>query len=108
MLIDYPGFNIRLAQRVKRMGIPVIYYISPQVWAWKKKRVHTLAACVDKMLVIFPFEVAIYEKVGLPCAYVGHPLRIILRASGAGGASGEPVVGCRPAAGQEIRGCWGR
>lgn len=74
VLIDYPGFNIRLAQRAKQMGIPVVYYISPQVWAWKKKRIHTLAACVDKMLVIFPFEAALYEKVGLPCAYVGHPL----------------------------------
>lgn len=74
VLIDYPGFNIRLARRVKQMGIPVVYYISPQVWAWKKQRVHTLAACTDKMLVIFPFEKALYEKVGLPCAYVGHPL----------------------------------
>lgn len=74
ILIDYPGFNIRLAQRVKQMGIPVVYYISPQVWAWKKKRIHTLAACVDKMLVIFPFEAALYEAAGLPCTYVGHPL----------------------------------
>lgn len=74
VLIDYPGFNIRLAKRLKRLGIPVVYYISPQVWAWKKKRIHTLAACVDKMLVIFPFEEALYEKVGLPCRYVGHPL----------------------------------
>lgn len=74
VLIDYPGFNIRLARRVKALGIPVIYYISPQVWAWKKKRIHTLAACVTKMLVIFPFEEPLYEKVGLPCRYVGHPL----------------------------------
>lgn len=74
VLIDYPGFNIRLAERVHRMGIPVVYYISPQVWAWKKKRVHTLAACVRKMLVIFPFEVPLYEEAGLDCTYVGHPL----------------------------------
>lgn len=105
VLIDYPGFNIRLAQRVKRMGIPVVYYISPQVWAWKKKRVHTLAACVDKMLVIFPFEVAIYEKVGLPCVYVGHPLLDHISGYPAReGASDELVVGLLPGSReQEIR-----
>tara|TARA_R110001592_G_scaffold244008_3_gene505278 strand:+ start:583 stop:1701 length:1119 start_codon:yes stop_codon:yes gene_type:complete len=74
VLIDYPGFNIRLAKRVHALGIPIIYYVSPQVWAWKKKRIHTLARYVDKMLVIFPFEEALYEAVGLDCAYVGHPL----------------------------------
>ncbi len=74
VLIDYPGFNIRLAKEAQRLGIPVVYYISPQVWAWKKKRVHTLARCVRKMLVIFPFEEAIYRAVGMDCTYVGHPL----------------------------------
>ena len=74
VLIDYPGFNIRLAKRVSTLGIPVIFYISPQVWAWKKKRIHTLAKFVNKILVIFPFEKALYETVGLDCAYVGHPL----------------------------------
>ena len=74
VLIDYPGFNIRLAKRARQLGIPVVYYVSPQVWAWKKKRVHTLAACVNKMLVIFPFEVPLYDAAGLNCVYVGHPL----------------------------------
>ena len=74
VLIDYPGFNIRLAKRAHALGIPVVYYISPQVWAWKKNRIHTLARCVDRMLVIFPFEEALYRDAGLDCVYVGHPL----------------------------------
>lgn len=74
VLIDYPGFNIRLAKAAHRQGIPVIYYISPQVWAWKKSRIHVLARYVDKMLVIFPFEESIYRAVGMDCVYVGHPL----------------------------------
>jgi lipid-A-disaccharide synthase len=74
VLIDYPGFNLRLAEAIAPFNIPVIYYISPQVWAWKRKRVYTLARVADKMLVIFPFEVPLYEAAGLPCVYVGHPL----------------------------------
>ena len=74
VVIDYPGFNIRLAQRAKAMGIPVVYYISPQVWAWKKGRIHTIAKAVEKMLVILPFEKAIYDEIQLDCTYVGHPL----------------------------------
>lgn len=74
VLIDYPGFNIRLAQRAAALGIPVVYYISPQVWAWKKGRIRTLARIVDKMLVILPFEEALYEGAGLECHFVGHPL----------------------------------
>lgn len=74
VLIDYPGFNIRLAQALKPLGIPIVYYISPQVWAWKKGRIKTLAEVVDKMLVIFPFEEQIYADAGLPCRFVGHPL----------------------------------
>lgn len=74
VLIDYPGFNIRLAKQAKALGIPVIYYISPQVWAWKKGRIHTLARLVEKMLVILPFEKPLYDAVGLDCTYVGHPL----------------------------------
>ena len=105
VLIDYPGFNIRLARRVKQMGIPVVYYISPQVWAWKKKRVHTLAACVDKMLVIFPFEAALYEQVGLPCAYVGHPLLDhVARLAPEESADSALVIGLLPGSReQEIR-----
>lgn len=74
VLIDYPGFNMRLGRRAKALGIPVIYYISPQVWAWKKGRVRTLASFVDKMLVILPFEEVIYREANVPCAHVGHPL----------------------------------
>lgn len=74
VLIDYPGFNIRLAEKAKTLGIPVVYYISPQVWAWKKGRIHTLARTVDRMLLILPFEVPLYREVGLRCSYVGHPL----------------------------------
>lgn len=74
VVIDYPGFNIRLAQRARAMGIPVVYYISPQVWAWKKKRIHTIAACVRKMLAILPFEEKLYHDIGADCTYVGHPL----------------------------------
>lgn len=74
VLIDYPGFNMRLAKAAHALGIKVIYYISPQVWAWRKGRVKILARTVDKMLVILPFEKAIYDAAGLECAYVGHPL----------------------------------
>jgi lipid-A-disaccharide synthase len=74
VLIDYPGFNIRLAKLLEGSGIPVIYYISPQVWAWKKGRIHTLAKVCRKMLVIFPFEEKLYQEVGLDVAFVGHPL----------------------------------
>src|SRR5690606_32363290 len=73
-LIDYPGFNIELAKRVRGLGIPVVYYISPQVWAWKKGRIHTLARLVERVLVILPFEEELYRQVGARCVYVGHPL----------------------------------
>jgi len=74
VLIDYPGFNLRFARIVKRYGINVVYYISPQVWAWKKGRVKKMAGLIDKMLVVFPFEVPIYEREGVPVQFVGHPI----------------------------------
>jgi lipid-A-disaccharide synthase len=74
ILIDYPGFNLRIAEWAKRQGIKVIYYISPQVWAWKESRVKTIKASVDKMLVILPFEQEFYKKWDLKVEYVGHPL----------------------------------
>ena len=74
VLVDYPGFNLRLAVHAKALGIPVAYYISPQVWAWKRGRVKTMARILRKMLVIFPFEKPIYDQAGLACALVGHPL----------------------------------
>ncbi|HQL08133.1 lipid-A-disaccharide synthase [Oligosphaera ethanolica] len=78
VLIDYPGFNLRLAERLHRAGIPVVYYISPQVWAWKKGRIPRIARDVDKMLCIFPFEPAVYAGTGLDASFVGHPLLEIL------------------------------
>jgi lipid-A-disaccharide synthase len=74
MLIDYPGFNLRLAQRARKAGIKVLYYISPQVWAWHKSRVHKMRACIDTMKVVFPFEVEIYRSAGVDVEFVGHPL----------------------------------
>lgn len=74
VLIDYPGFNLRFAGIAKKHGIKVVYYISPQVWAWKKGRVKKMKGIIDKMLVVFPFEVPIYEKESIPVQFVGHPL----------------------------------
>jgi lipid-A-disaccharide synthase len=74
ILIDYPGFNLRFARAIKRLGIPVIYYISPQLWAWGIKRVNKMKRFVDKLLVIFPFEVDFYKQHGIQAEYVGHPL----------------------------------
>ncbi|MBI4309323.1 MAG: lipid-A-disaccharide synthase [Candidatus Omnitrophica bacterium] len=74
ILVDYPGFNLRLARALKGMGIKVIYYISPQVWAWKEGRIKAIQKTVDRMLVLFPFEKDIYAKYGMNADYVGHPL----------------------------------
>jgi lipid-A-disaccharide synthase len=74
ILIDYPGFNLRLAKVAKAAGVPVLYYISPKVWAWKRGRIHTIAQRVDKLAVIFPFEPEIYRGLGLDVEYVGNPL----------------------------------
>lgn len=74
VLVDYPGFNLRMAKFLKRLNIKVIYYISPQLWAWKKGRIKTIRACVDRMLVILPFEQDFYAKEGVEVDFVGHPL----------------------------------
>ncbi len=74
VLIDYPGFNLRIAEWARQQGIKVVYYISPQVWAWKEKRVKQIKRDVDKMLVILPFEVDFYKTWNYPVTYVGHPL----------------------------------
>lgn len=75
ILIDYPGFNLRIAKWARQQGIKVIYYISPQVWAWKENRVTSMKQCIDKMLVILPFEKDYYQKKwNWPVEYVGHPL----------------------------------
>lgn len=74
ILVDYPGFNLRIADFLKEHGIKVYYYISPQVWAWKKNRVHKIKQTVDKMFVILPFEKDFYKEYDYEVDYVGHPL----------------------------------
>jgi lipid-A-disaccharide synthase len=74
ILIDFPDFNLHLAGTAKKIGIPVLYYISPTVWAWRSGRIHKIKRRVDHMAVILPFEQPIYEKHGVPATFVGHPL----------------------------------
>ena len=79
VLIDYPGFNMRIAEWAKKQGIKIVYYISPQVWAWKENRVKNIKRDVDKMLVILPFEVDFYKKWDFDVTYVGQPLVEVVR-----------------------------
>lgn len=79
ILIDFPDFNLRLAKIAYRKGIPVLYYISPQVWAWRRGRVKLISRCVKKMVVLFPFEVSFYEREGMDVEWVGHPLIDIVK-----------------------------
>ena len=74
ILIDYPDFNLRLASEAKRAGVPVFYYISPQVWAWRRNRIHRIRQVVDRMAVILPFEKEVYAEMGVDVDFVGHPL----------------------------------
>lgn len=78
VLIDYPGFNLRFARIAKRYGVKIVYYISPQVWAWHQSRVKKMRGLVDRMLVIFPFEVDFYKNEGIDAEFVGHPLLEVL------------------------------
>ena len=104
VLIDYPGFNLALAREVKRRGIRLVYYISPQIWAWDPGRVRTIKRLVDRMLVLFPFEEELYKKAGVPVTFVGHPLveqvrpgpRRIEALETLGLADGMPVIGLLP------------
>jgi lipid-A-disaccharide synthase len=86
VLIDFPDFNLRLAKYAKELGVPVLYYISPQIWAWRKGRVRQIARWVDRMAVVFPFEAAFYQTHGVNVTYVGHPLVESVR-------PGEPRAG---------------
>jgi lipid-A-disaccharide synthase len=81
ILIDYPEFNLRLARIARQKGIPVLYYISPQIWAWRPGRVKSIAKRVRKMVVLFPFEVPLYQAAGVDVEWVGHPLLDIVRPS---------------------------
>jgi lipid-A-disaccharide synthase len=74
VLVDYPDFNLRLARELHRRRIPVIYYVSPQLWAWRRGRIDDIRASVTRMLVIFPFEEPLYREAGVPVTFVGHPL----------------------------------
>ncbi|MCW8803392.1 MAG: lipid-A-disaccharide synthase [Ignavibacteriaceae bacterium] len=74
VLIDYPGFNLSIAKKLKPLGVKIIYYVSPQIWAWAKGRIKKVRKLVDKMLVVFPFEVEFYKKENVNVEYVGHPL----------------------------------
>jgi len=79
VLVDYPDFNLRLARALRRRGVPVVYYVSPQVWAWRRGRLRTIRDTVARMLVIFPFEESLYREAGVPVSFVGHPLVDLVR-----------------------------
>ena len=74
ILIDFPDFNLRLAKKLKRRGVPVLYFVAPQVWAWRRWRVRTIRKYVDRLLCIFPFEEAFFRTAGVAAEFVGHPL----------------------------------
>ena len=74
ILVDYPEFNLKMARHARRMGIKVLFYISPQVWAWRPKRIHKIGRLIDHMAVIFKFEEACYQQANIPVTFVGHPL----------------------------------
>ena len=102
--IDFPDFNFRLMRAVHALGIPVVYYISPQLWAWRAGRMRTMKRYVDQVLVIFPFEEAIYREAGVPVTFVGHPLVDMAKAerrraevlAGAGLDPARPTVALLP------------
>jgi lipid-A-disaccharide synthase len=102
--VDYPGFNLRLSRMMKAAQIPVCFYVSPQVWAWRPGRIHKIGRSVDHMMVLFDFETALYEKIGTPVTHVGHPLfdsLLALRPKGnlrkdTGMSPNEAMVGLLP------------
>lgn len=104
ILVDYPEFNLRLAKTAKQLGLKVLYYISPQVWAWRQHRVKTIRKRVDHMAVVFPFEAEFYQRHNVPVTFVGHPLVDEVNASAPREVlrrefllnSNQPVVGLFP------------
>ncbi|RAJ10839.1 lipid-A-disaccharide synthase [Chitinophaga skermanii] len=100
VLIDYPGFNIRIAEWAKQQGFKTVYYISPQVWAWKEGRVKKIKECVDEMLCILPFEQAFYKKWNFDVQYVGHPLIEVVQEAKANNHvppfSDKPIIALLP------------
>jgi lipid-A-disaccharide synthase len=97
VLIDFSGFNLRLAPAIKALGVPIVYYISPQVWAWRRGRIETIKAIADRVLVIFPFEEQLYRDAGVPVEFVGHPL-VDLAIPSAARADFLPAHGLTPSA----------
>jgi len=81
ILVDFPGFNLKIARFAKKLGIPTIYFIPPQIWAWRKKRVLMIKQCVDKVICVLPFEKQLYEEYGIDASYVGHPFVSTVRPS---------------------------
>ena len=74
VLIDYPDFNFRVGAKARELGSKVLYYVSPQIWAWRSGRIHTMKRFVDQAAVLLPFEEKIYLEAGIPCEFVGHPI----------------------------------
>ena len=73
ILVDFPGFNLKVARLAKRYGIPVIYFIPPQIWAWRQSRIKQIRKFVDRVICILPFEKGLYDRYGIDAAYIGHP-----------------------------------
>ena len=103
VVIDSPDFNLPLARRIKKLRIPIVYYISPQIWAWRAGRLNTIRAVADRMLVIFPFEERIYREGGVPVTFVGHPLIDLIKPSDTdsflarhGLSSASPIIAILP------------
>src|SRR5690606_12942000 len=76
--IDAPDFNLRLERQLRQAGIPTVHFVGPSIWAWRYERIHKIREAVSHMLVLFPFEEAIYQKEGIPVTYVGHPLAEVI------------------------------
>jgi lipid-A-disaccharide synthase len=93
VLIDYPDFNLKLASLAKKYKIPILYYVSPQVWAWRKRRISKISRLVDRMAVILPFEAALYRETGLDCEFVGHPVLDEIGGLMAGGKRSKETLG---------------
>jgi lipid-A-disaccharide synthase len=102
VLIDFPEFNMRLARVARRLGVPVVYFVAPQLWAWRPRRIQAMARDVSRVLAIFPFEVGLYQEAGVPVEFVGHPVLDVLpefdRDAARQGlaADGETLVGLLP------------
>jgi len=98
ILVDYPDFNLRFAKKAYKLGVPIIYYISPQVWAWRKGRIKTIKKYIKKIFVIFKFEEELYKKAGVNVEFVGHPLLDIIKPTGqpANRPTGQLIIALLP------------